>query len=282
MRDIPAALAAALAGETATLAHLWRFTRRDGGVFGFTDHDEALIVEGQLYSAAEGLEALRIEKSASLAVDSSGVEGVLSSAAVSDADLAAGLWDGARCDVWRCDWRAPEARVHLFAGQVGEVRRGPEGFTAELRGLQAALNAPVGRVYARACDAELGDARCGVDLAAPGRRFTGVVAAVLGGRAFEAVGLEAAPEGWLAAGRLLWDSGEASRVLSHRGAVLELAAAPSRLAPGAAFTVAVGCDKQLSTCRDRFANVVNFRGFPHMPGPDAVIAAAGGPVRGGA
>ncbi len=32
------------------------------------------------------------------------------------------------------------------------------------------------------------------------------------------------------------------------------------------------CDKQLSTCRDRFANIENFRGFPHMPGPDFVLA----------
>lgn len=283
MRDIPPTLAAALAEETASLAHLWLFTRRDGRAFGFTDHDEALLVDAQVFSSVEGLEGLRIEKSTGLAVDSSGVEGVLSSEAVTDADLAAGLWDGARCEVWRCDWRNPEARVHLFAGQVGEVRRGPQGFSAELRGLQAMLNAPVGRVYARACDAELGDRRCGVDLAAPGRTHSGVVSAVLGGRSFEAAGLEQAPAGWFAAGRLVWAHGETSRVLSHAAGpppLLELAAAPARLREGDAFQVFVGCDRRLETCRDRFANVLNFRGFPHMPGPDAVIAAAGGPVRG--
>lgn len=277
MRNITQTLAARLAGETTTLAHLWLFTRRDGARFGFTDHDEPLEVEGQRFEAANGLEALRIEKSEGLAVDSSGVEGVLAIAAISEADLAAGLWDGARCEVWRCDWTEPGQRVHLFAGRLGEVRHGPEGFQAELRGLQAALNAPVGRVFSRLCDAELGDARCGVNLS--NRRYGGVVSAVLGPRAFAASGLEAAPEGGLAAGLLTWDTGEASRVLAHRGAVLELAAAPARLEPGQGFTVAQGCDKRLATCRDRFANVLNFRGFPHMPGPDAVIAAAGGVIR---
>jgi uncharacterized phage protein (TIGR02218 family) len=35
--------------------------------------------------------------------------------------------------------------------------------------------------------------------------------------------------------------------------------------------VVAGCDKRLENCRDRFANVVNFRGFPHIPGQDTVI-----------
>jgi uncharacterized phage protein (TIGR02218 family) len=40
------------------------------------------------------------------------------------------------------------------------------------------------------------------------------------------------------------------------------------------FTVTAGCDKRFATCRAKFANAVNFRGFPHMPGPDYVLAVA--------
>ncbi|WP_084395665.1 DUF2163 domain-containing protein [Henriciella aquimarina] len=32
------------------------------------------------------------------------------------------------------------------------------------------------------------------------------------------------------------------------------------------------CDKRLETCGDVFSNTLNFRGFPHMPGPDFVLA----------
>jgi len=32
--------------------------------------------------------------------------------------------------------------------------------------------------------------------------------------------------------------------------------------PGDAFAIHPGCDKRLTTCSDRFANVLNFRGEP--------------------
>ena len=41
---------------------------------------------------------------------------------------------------------------------------------------------------------------------------------------------------------------------------------------GDTFTVTAGCDKTLATCRDRFANVDNFRGFPHIPGNDFIMS----------
>jgi uncharacterized phage protein (TIGR02218 family) len=43
------------------------------------------------------------------------------------------------------------------------------------------------------------------------------------------------------------------------------------IAASDAFTITAGCDKRFSTCRARFANAVNFRGFPHIPGNDFVI-----------
>jgi uncharacterized protein (TIGR02217 family) len=45
---------------------------------------------------------------------------------------------------------------------------------------------------------------------------------------------------------------------------------PYAIAPGDAFTVHPGCDKRLATCRDIFANVLNFRGEPFVPGLDAL------------
>lgn len=34
---------------------------------------------------------------------------------------------------------------------------------------------------------------------------------------------------------------------------------------------AEACDRRLATCRERFDNVANFRGFPHIPGNDFVL-----------
>lgn len=273
MRAIPSELTTRLVGGVTTLAHVWRLTRADGAVFAFTDHDQPLLFDGVACEPVTGLAAGVVEKSLGLGADSASVSGVLESSAVTEADLARGLWDGARVDLYRVDWSDASLFVHLFAGRIGEVRRGAAAFEAELRGLQAALNAPVGRVFSRHCDADLGDARCGVDLEDPEYRGEGVVADVLSARTFLAEGLDAFADGWFTRGLIHWDEGGVSEIAAHRGGVIELTDAPGAvLALGQAFAVTAGCDKRFATCRAKFGNTLNFRGFPHMPGNDAVQA----------
>lgn len=277
MRSIPEALAERLASGVTTLAHVWRVTRRDEAVFGFTDHDEALTFDGLICSPMTGVSAGAIEKSAALNTDSSSIAGALNADAITEEDLARGLWDGARVDLYRVDWTAPALSAHLFAGRIGEIRRGGLAFEAELRGLQAQLNVPVGRVYSRFCDADLGDARCGKDIEDPAFRGEGVVSELLGNGTFRVDGLAAFEEGWFARGRLIWGAGGESEVSVHRlsggDAMLELIDPPSvALEIGAAFVVYAGCDKRFATCSAKFGNSVNFRGCPHMPGNDAIQA----------
>lgn len=273
MRDISEGFAAKLSSGVTTLCHVWRVGRRDGEAFSFTDHDCPLAFEDMIAEPLQGIGAGVIEKSIDLGVDTASIEGALSSDAICEEDLARGLWDGARVDIYRVDWSAPEDRVHLFLGHVGEVKRGAQAFEAELRGLQASLNVPVGRVFARFCDADLGDARCGVGIEAPTFRGEGVVSEVLGSHAFKASGLSDYADHWLARGRVVWGSGVESEIAAHRAegpeATLELLDATS-ITVGATFIVYAGCDKRLATCSAKFANVVNFRGFPHMPGNDAI------------
>jgi len=275
MRAVSEALAAQLASGVTTLAHVWRIERRDGAVFAFTDHDCALAFDDLVAEPVQGIAAGAIEKSVGLGVDSASLSGALSSESISEEELARGVWDGARVDVYRVDWSAPSERVHLFAGHIGEVRRGVQAFEAELRGLQAALNVPVGRVFSRFCDADVGDARCGVDIEAPAFRGEGVIAEVLGSHSFRASGLGAYADQWFARGRIVWGDETQSEIATHRheggAAVFELLDAAA-LSEGATFNVYAGCDKRVETCRAKFANAVNFRGFPHMPGNDALQA----------
>lgn len=277
MRAIPEALAARLASGVTTLAHVWRVVRRDEAMFGFTDHDKPLTFDGLTCSPMTGVSAGAIEKSAALNTDSSSFVGALNAEAITEEELARGLWDGARVDLFRVDWTEPTLRVHLFAGRIGEIRRGARAFEAELRGLQAQLNVPVGRVYSRFCDADLGDARCAKDIEGSAFRGEGVVCEILANGAFLVEGLEAFADAWFTRGRLVWDAGGESEVAVHRssgdGAWLELVDPPSiALEIGAAFVVYAGCDKRFATCRAKFGNSLNFRGFPHMPGNDAIQA----------
>lgn len=283
MRDIPESLQAKLEAGVTGLCWCWRVERRDGAVFGFTNHDRDLVFGGVTYRAASGFEAGEASAELGFSIDSAAVFGALSDAAISDEDLAAGLWDEAAVTLYRVDWRAPEDRFALWRGEVGQTRRGPVSFEAELRAPSHRLNQTNGRVYSRRCDAEIGDWRCGVDLEDPSFRGAGVVMEVVKARAVRVSGLAGGEGGLFARGRLRWTSGAnaglAGEVESQTGDVLTLRTAPAGpVAEGDAFAVTAGCDKRFATCKARFANAVNFRGFPHMPGNDAILAGPSGEV----
>jgi len=211
------------------------------------------------------------------------VFGVLTSDMITPGDLDNGVWDSARVEVWRVDWSEPALAFRAFTGELGAAKRGVAGFEAELTGLSARLDRIIGRVFARACDAELGDGRCGVDLETPGWRGTGAAGLVLAPGVITASGLEAFASAWFSHGVIDWtggaNAGARQRVTDHRagpdGAVLTLDPAPAApVAAGDAFTVTAGCDKSFATCTDKFANGLNFRGCPHMPGNDLILRAA--------
>jgi uncharacterized phage protein (TIGR02218 family) len=170
MRQISDAFAARLAADETSLCACWRFRRADGAVFGATDHDQAIEFDGTTYEPASGPKGATFESSAGLAPGRAAAEGAISADFIEDGDLEAGLWDRAMVDVWRVDWHAPEHRVRIWSGRLSEVTRRGSSFVAELVSLKADLERPVGRVYSRACDAEVGDIRCGIDLSAAMRR----------------------------------------------------------------------------------------------------------------
>jgi uncharacterized phage protein (TIGR02218 family) len=148
------------------LCHAWLVTRSDGLRLGFTDHDRPLSVGGVACSAASGWTAGAAEAALGLQPGSAAVAGALSDGAVSEAELEAGVWDGARVELRRVDWERPELFVSLWKGRISRVSRAGERFKAEVEGPLALLDRVAGRTYGRTCDAALGDTRCGVDLAA--------------------------------------------------------------------------------------------------------------------
>lgn len=276
MRAFSPEFSESLARGATTLATCWILRRRDGSVFGFTDHDRPLAVDGVLCDPAAGADAMAFDSAADLSVDNTSVEGVLSSDRLSAVELFSGRFDGARVEIWRVDWRNPAARALLKRMTVGEVKRQGARFVAELRGPAFALEEPRGRVYQRGCDAVLGDARCGVDLTEPQFFREGAVAEIISDGRFRVEGLVDVAPADFAGGRLDWlggaNAGTSAEVLSASATEIAIAAAPARaIGAGDAFRLVAGCDKTFATCRGRFQNAENFRGFPYIPGDDAVL-----------
>ena len=281
MRSIPSALQTKLDSGVTTLARCWKLVRRDGVVMGFTDHDRDLVVDGVTCRAGTGFAASEATSRFDLSVDGAEISGALADHSLSDADLAAGRYDAAQIETWLVDWSEPSLKVLTARGTLGEVRREGQAFTAELRGQADALSQESGRLYTAKCGADLGDARCKVDLTAPALRGSGVVTAVQGTSVFLASGLDGFADGLFTAGRLSWTSGAnaglAVEIKAHGFAAGQARltlwqAMPEQVAPGDGFTVTAGCDKSFATCRARFANTDNFRGFPQIPGNDFLLA----------
>ncbi len=279
MKRLSQALAAHVATGETTLCRAWRVTCRDGFRLGFTEHDQVLAFDATVFEPGTGFAATEASSASGLAAPGAEVRGGFSSAAISEADLAAGRYDGARVELFVVNWQAPDEQHALISVQeIGEVNRAGPGFSAELRSFAHRLQQPEGRIYNRRCDADLGDSRCRVDMGLANRQAVGVVSDVLSADRLTISGLPDLSEGHFRLGHLLFDSG----VLSGRRLAIEESGAgtgglvPLRLwlplearpQPGDAVTLTVGCDKSFATCRKKFGNPLNFRGFPHMPGSD--------------
>lgn len=281
IRDIDPKLKAKLEAGATTLCRCWRLRRKDGVVMGFTDHDRPITFEGTEFRADTGLDASALQTGNGLSVDNAQAAGALSDVGISEPDLIAGRYDAADVDQWLVDWTDPKLRYHLFSGVLGEIRRTEISFEAELRGLTEKLNVTVGRTIKRTCDAVLGDGRCRVDLSDGRFRHETTVAKVEpGGRLTVAVS-GSFPAGWFRGGTVQWRSGlnnGLTGVIWHdlllgSERVIQLTADPGcAVALGDSLTLTAGCDRLAETCRTKFDNFINFRGFPHIPGEDWVVA----------
>lgn len=277
MTVYPEALASHFAGDVTTVCHCWRLTRKDGETTGYTDHDRSLIVDGTAFEPESGFSASEVRDTLGLAVDTVDVEGALSSERIRDEDIAAGLYDGARVETFLVNWRAPQGFVLVRTATIGKITRGDERFVAELESQVHTLDQPNGRYIGRACDAELGDARCGFLLDRPGYSGAGAIEAHGPSDTVRVSGLEVFAAGWFSHGTLTWingaRAGRSERIVDHRVAagavslILQPAVGPA-IEAGDAFSVVAGCDKKFPTCKAKFDNALNFRGFPHLPGND--------------
>lgn len=272
-----AALHAHLAGGVTTVCRAWSIRRKDGVTLAFTDHDTDLALDGTVFRAGTGLSARALQQTTGLSVDNTEALGALSDAGITEADLMAGRYDGAEVVAWLVNWADTDARKVQFRGTLGEIKRAGGAFQAELRGLTEGLNQPQGRVIQRQCGAVLGDASCKVDLSHPGYAAEVAVTGVEGGRLFRLPGLAGFDDRWFERGRLVVLTGAAAGLV---GVVKNDRIGPlarevelwqglgAEVAPGDLLRIEAGCDKRAETCRLKFGNFLNFRGFPHVPGDD--------------
>lgn len=276
MKTFSASLQAHLDSRETTMCYCWKLTRTDGVVQGFTDHDRDLTFGSVTYVASTGFTASTIEQSLGLSVDNLNVDSALSDETINELDLAAGRYDGAVIELYWVNWSDVSQRYLMSKGNIGEVKREQTAFSAELRSMTQKTQQRTGRTYQRYCDALLGDARCGVNVEALAENAA--IGTVLDTRTFKCA-LGSSIAFYYSLGKLRFTSGPNNdmefEVKYHRGtgsvSELELwTVPPFTIAPGHTFRVYPGCPKDMGSCNTKFSNIARFRGFPHIPGNDAI------------
>lgn len=283
-KTIASGLAAHVQQGTTSLAYFLKITRVDEEVFGLTSHDQPVSIDGLTYQP--GFDPSSVVNATGLSVDNLEARGLISIDAVIQDDIEAGVWDFAEVRVFTASWKDPTlGSVKELRGWLGEFSFTGSGYTVELRNLAGALNVSIGEVVSPGCSAALGDARCKVDLT--DYTTTGEVTAATDAREFDtdlaastvrltpdSTGIP--PDAYFDAGLLTWlTGGNAGRRMEVKtytddGTLKLQLPMVSAVEPGDTFTVSAGCSKTREVCIAEFGNILNFRGFPDLPGIDKI------------
>lgn len=200
MKEISAALSDHLDQEVTTLCSCWKIVRRDGVVFGFTDHDRDIFIDDVLYEAEASYNRTAIATSSDFSVANLDVSGILDSDRMTEYDLRAGLFNRADVYVFVVNWAdLSQGILRVRRGWFGEVSLLNNGtFTTEIRGLAQALSHNFIEVYSPECRADFCDSRCKLNIA----DFTnsGTVTSSSGFDSFAASALPDAPTTGTSAG----------------------------------------------------------------------------------
>lgn len=269
-----------LTGATTT-CHAWSVLRKDGISYGFTDHDTDLSFDGLVFKANSGFTAGALQQMSGLAVDNTEVSGALTDEGITNEDMTAGRFDGAAVTTWIVNWVDVAQRTIRFRGRFGEIRRSAGAFKVELRGLTDVLNQQNGRVYQANCSAVLGDNECRFDTNQSGFTLEASVQSIEKTSEYSIKAQPNYPVQWFERGRVTVLTGRAKnlkgvvkfdRESNGRRTITMWVDFDVTPEVGDLITLEAGCDKLAETCRSKFANFLNYRGFPNVPSTDWVTS----------
>lgn len=285
MKSIHATAQARLDSPTPRFSTAWIIKLQNGTILRFTSHDEDVTFSGQsattpngisvdgTYIAAVGYRTGSLQQGNDGSVDNMEVRAILNLSGITQRDLQGGLYNDAEVYLFGFFWDDLTIPiVKLPRGHFGEftVRRGES--VIEFRELQSLLHQRIGRTVKPSCDADLGDARCRFDLSS--LTVSGTVSSSTDRTHFS--GSVSGAADYYRFGVVTWTSGanaglEMEVKAQSGGSITLYEAMPYRVEAGDGYTISPGCDKLDTTCIDKFDNILNFQGSPHVPGVDAQL-----------
>lgn len=263
-------LNATLADEVGTFARLWTIAPVNGSAIRFTDCDDEVVFESNTYTNEIGFTASSLMSAMNSVSQGVDIQTAIGSE-ITEARIRSGYFDKAVCHLVCVDYESPEnGGIKLFGGTVGEIRYDDLGkVDIHVIGLfsnRVFINI---ETYGPFCRAELGDARCTFDIFSLEGTFT--VDTVVNASKFTTLELSEI-DGYWRYGVLKFTSGFNNGIVMTVGtsgqsdkSISLFLPSPFELTPGDTGIIYPGCDKTVAMCRDRYNNLVNFRGEPFTP-----------------
>lgn len=285
-RTLSAGLITHVAGDAHTRCTMLRLDLVDGSILAVTDHDEPITFNlgdgATTYSPSTGILPSDLSLSTGFDPDDVEVTGPITEDGLTTlAAVIGGRFDEAAARLFQIDWSTlASGPVRLLRGRVARSDVEGSRFKLTVHSEVSKYSQSVGRSITGYCDAEFGDARCGFtpfELAA-------TVASVTDERAFTVTFAGTYANDFFNRGTVSFGSGALVGIRPVEifdwfsgGAIALWIPLPEAPQVGDTLTIRQGCSKVRSsedpaqpTCMS-YDNVINFRGFPDVPGSDKAL-----------
>lgn len=264
--------------QVNTLATCFRVELQDGRRMGFTTHtrDITFTDDPTLTYKTASFTPTASSKSSQMNVDNMDVDLLIDHNDIQTDDLEKGIWNNAKVYIFRVNWAIKPfiyANIDkVIKGSIGEMERHKLTFRTEFRSQAQYLQNSILDETKSSCNALFGDARCGVDKSL--HTFTDSVDGIINNKMFVCDTLNNA-DGDFDYGIIEFTSGQAIgkkmevKKWTQATKTIELQLSLNYpIESGDTFKIIRGCDKLKKTCKDKYNNLLNFRGFSFIPGLD--------------
>jgi uncharacterized phage protein (TIGR02218 family) len=280
-RTISSALKTHLQGDVTTVCVMWKVKTTHGVLKGFSSHvsdftyDDGTGDGSIVYKASLGVSPTTTNQTIGSGIDTMKVIGILTDSNISDVDLILGVYDYSSLTIMLANYAdLTMGHVVMMNGKIGEIVFHSTHFECEVRSLLQLCLQYIGSIVSANCDANFCDSRCKLNPAT--YTTTHSIATVIDQRSFT-WNQSGFSDNIFASGILTWTSG-LNNGYSYDVKLNTVATNYMELQDdcyytinsGDTFSIIQGCAKNLQACFN-YSNVINFRGFPFVPGVDALL-----------
>ena len=255
--------------DSLTICYALKVITKDNIIRGYTNNTDAFVYEGILYDASLGLDSSEISQQSDGTVSSATFHCIIDGVMIKTDKIDYGQLDSAQFELFVLNYNDfTMGKIIMQTGFFGVVSYHENSLTVELRSLTQSLNGKFVELCSERCRANLGDNRCRANLVR--HTVQGAVIGVIKERLSFVIDITK-EDNYFTEGIIKFTTGNNAElqqeIKTHFDDQIILYL--PMLYPiniGDQFIAVAGCNKHINTCREKFNNILNFRGEPHVPG----------------